>query len=120
MVNSENIENLEKERHRVANELDRLRLAATSSDERREGSPFGKREEEADEVMELDKRLAMEKYLAELLIEIEHALSKYKDGTYGICDRCGNAIEAGRLEALPQASLCLACKSRHMKELRGR
>ena len=62
----------------------------------------------------------MEKHLAELLGDIEHALAKYRSGTYGICDRCGNAIEAGRMEALPQASLCLACKSRHMKELRGR
>ena len=120
MVNSENIENLEKERSRVADELGRLRSVAGSSDERREGSPFGKREEEADEVMEVDKRLAMEKHLAELLGDIEHALAKYRSGTYGICDRCGNAIEAGRMEALPQASLCLACKSRHMKELRGR
>ena len=32
------------------------------------------------------------------------------DGTYGLCERCGKAIEKPRLKALPYASLCLKDK----------
>ena len=37
---------------------------------------------------------------------------KLADGTYGSCDSCGRHIAAARLEALPWASLCIACASR--------
>ena len=90
-----------------------------SSDEDREGSPFGKREEEATEVFEMEKRLAMEHQINEMLSAVNHALQKYEAGTYGTCDNCGQPIERGRLEALPYASLCLACKASLAKKNRG-
>jgi len=96
-----------------------LRTLGQPSAERKEGSPFGKREEGADEASELEKRLALEKRLVESLNEIEHALQKYEAGTYGLCDACGQAIEQARLEAIPQASLCLSCKERRAKEAKG-
>ncbi len=120
MVATENIINLEKERQRIVQELDRLESESAPKEAKHEGSPFGKREEEADGVMEMGKRMAVKKQLSETLAEIDHALDKYKCGTYGICDHCGKPIESGRLEALPYASLCLACKSRQQKESRGR
>lgn len=40
---------------------------------------------------------------------IEHALSKLEDGTYGVCDECGEAIADGRLRAAPQSALCIRC-----------
>jgi DnaK suppressor protein len=43
--------------------------------------------------------------------EIDRALAKIEDGTYGVCERCGQAIPEARLEALPYAALCVACKS---------
>jgi DnaK suppressor protein len=43
--------------------------------------------------------------------EIDRALGKIDLGTYGSCERCGRPIPAARLEALPHASLCVACKS---------
>ena len=43
--------------------------------------------------------------------EIDLALAKMDTGTYGICERCGKPIPEARLEALPHASLCVACKS---------
>jgi DnaK suppressor protein len=42
--------------------------------------------------------------------EIERALEKLDRGTYGRCDRCGEPIGEERLEALPWAVLCIACK----------
>jgi len=41
--------------------------------------------------------------------EIEAALARLADGTYGLCIRCGRAIGRQRLMAIPEASLCLEC-----------
>jgi RNA polymerase-binding protein DksA len=45
------------------------------------------------------------------LREIDLALERMDEGTYGACDDCGDPIGKARLRALPQARLCLACKS---------
>ena len=42
-----------------------------------------------------------------LLVEIEAALERIDDGTYGLCSACGRAITVERLEAVPYATLCL-------------
>jgi RNA polymerase-binding transcription factor DksA len=94
--------------------------SASPGDERREGSPFGKREEEATESFELEKRLALEKQIKDRLAEVEHALRKFEEGTYGLCDRCGQGIDPARLEALPEATLCLSCKALLAKNARGK
>ena len=106
---------LEMEQKRLTNELEQLKANTRSTDERREGSPFGKREEEATEAFELEKRLALEKRLKDQLTEVEHALQKFEEGTYGLCDDCGQPIDPDRLEALPQANLCLSCKAKQAK-----
>jgi RNA polymerase-binding transcription factor DksA len=41
------------------------------------------------------------------LVEIEAALSRIEDGTYGTCSLCGNPIGSERLRALPWARLCI-------------
>lgn len=43
------------------------------------------------------------------LTEIEHALVRIADGSYGICARCGKRITVGRLDARPTATLCIDC-----------
>jgi DnaK suppressor protein len=45
-----------------------------------------------------------------LLQEIEAALRRIEDGTYGVCRRCGRPIDAARLEAVPYATLCIEDK----------
>jgi len=111
-------ERLKKEKTQMLERLKQLKGGQVSG-ERREGSPFGKREEEASEAFELEKRLGLEKRLTNTVAEIEHALEKYEAGTYGLCDSCGQPIEPARLEALPQASLCLGCKARQAKNAKG-
>ena len=106
---------LESERKRLITELEESEASVRSMDARREGSPFGKREEEATESFELEKRLAVEKQIREHLVEVEHALEKFEKGTYGLCDSCGQPIAPNRLQALPQASLCLDCKAKNAK-----
>lgn len=110
---------LESERARLLGELEQLKSAGRTADEGREGSPFGKREEEATESFELEKRLSMEKRIREQLADVEHALKKFEEGTYGMCDSCHQPIDPARLEALPQANLCLNCKTALAKDSKG-
>jgi len=111
---------LESERKHLIEQLEQLEADAQPKEERREGSPFGKREEEATESFEFEKRLALEKQTRDQLAAVEHALSKFEKGTYGLCDLCGQSIDPARLEALPQASLCLNCKAKQAKNAKGK
>ena len=43
------------------------------------------------------------------LREVRAALDRIEDGTYGICENCGDDIPLGRLQALPEATRCLNC-----------
>jgi DnaK suppressor protein len=50
--------------------------------------------------------------LRETLEEVEHALQKLDEGTYGICESCKQPIDPARLEAKPAARYCIACVSK--------
>ncbi len=50
--------------------------------------------------------------LKEALAEVEAALARLDNGTYGRCARCGQQISPARLEAMPAAQLCITCASR--------
>jgi len=52
----------------------------------------------------------------EKLQAIEEALEKLREGTYGVCEECGDEIGPGRLKAMPLARLCVPCQSRLEKE----
>jgi len=69
----------------------------------------------AAEILEVGKGLIIEKRIHDQLADVKHALDKLDQGTYGLCDICGQPIEPARLEALPHASLCLNCKARQAK-----
>ncbi len=106
-------DSLEVERRRLLDEQKQLQLTGLPSGERREGSPYGKREEEATESFELEKRLALERQIKEQLADTENALAKIAAGKYGLCESCGKPIEPTRLQALPQAKTCMNCKGHH-------
>jgi RNA polymerase-binding transcription factor DksA len=46
------------------------------------------------------------------LAEIDAAQDRYDDGTYGLCEVCGEPIADGRLDARPTARTCIACADR--------
>ncbi len=52
------------------------------------------------------------------LREIDDALEKLKEGTFGICEVCGKPIGLRRLKVMPSARLCIECKSK--EEASGR
>jgi RNA polymerase-binding transcription factor DksA len=43
---------------------------------------------------------------------VEGAVKRIDQGTYGVCESCGNPVGKMRLQAFPRATLCMECKQR--------
>jgi DnaK suppressor protein len=55
-----------------------------------------------------------------LISKIKEALERIEDGTYGLCEACGEPISEKRLLARPVTTLCIECKARQEKQERVR
>ena len=64
----------------------------------------------ASESVDKEMHYAAAQNEAAQLGEVERALRRIEEGTYGNCERCGLKIPVARLEALPFATLCVKCK----------
>jgi DnaK suppressor protein len=53
----------------------------------------------------------------EKLQAINEALEKIREGTYGICEECGDKIGMGRIKVMPLAKYCVSCQSKMEKEI---
>ena len=51
----------------------------------------------------------------EKLKQIEEALERIQDGSFGTCEQCGAKIPKGRLKVMPFSTTCVACKSKQEK-----
>jgi RNA polymerase-binding protein DksA len=105
---------LEAERARLWDEKNKV----SSRAHRRDGDELSAESQYDDHIAELgtdafdrERDLASLDSLESVLEEVEIALRKIEEGTYGVCDACGKPISAVRLEALPYASLCLDCEN---------
>ena len=81
-----------------------------------EREPAGYGNHAADDATDVSDQAANITLLQSLrrhLEEVEAALGRFEHGTYGRCQRCGERIEWARLEAHPQAALCMSCQRRH-------
>lgn len=61
---------------------------------------------ESNRTIELRKRDRERK----LIQKIQKAILKTEDGTYGVCEICGEEITEDRLEVRPETTLCISCK----------
>jgi RNA polymerase-binding protein DksA len=52
----------------------------------------------------------------ELIYELEDALKRIEEGTYGVCEDCKDLITKTRLKALPYARLCVKCQQKREKK----
>ncbi len=59
-----------------------------------------------------EHELALTQNARELLAQTERALARIEDGSYGVCESCGQPIGKARLQAFPRAVLCVSCKQR--------
>jgi DnaK suppressor protein len=99
---------LEERRRELTRELERL----TEPPKAGENLAFGKRiGEGTTEAVERLSTTAAAHSIAGTLADIDRALAKIAEGSYGRCDRCGRRITAERLEAVPQAVWCIDCAS---------
>ena len=73
---------------------------------------MGDEADAAREVSETELALSVAEIRSSEVAEIEEALRRIVDGTYGVCDMCGEPIPAARLRAAPSARLCLRCQKR--------
>ena len=67
-----------------------------------------------DRAIELENQEALEVIESSDIREIRQiqaALKRITDGTYGICARCGKSIDPRRLKALPTATTCISCST---------
>jgi DnaK suppressor protein len=85
-------------------------IEARYSDDNAEAARSGDEGEPETITTDRERDLSLLENARDLLDQVERALRKIADGTYGRCATCGKAIEAARLKALPHASLCIACK----------
>ncbi|HIQ06213.1 MAG TPA: hypothetical protein EYH31_11100 [Anaerolineae bacterium] len=94
---------LERERDELQEDLEHLR-------ELLRGEVDVDIEESDPDLFERDKNLALLTKLERRIESINTALRSIERGTYGICERCGQPIDPARLEARPDAILCLKCQ----------
>lgn len=106
---------LEEERARIRIDLDGLAAEIVDlgqSQAIEAGGAGNHLADDATDVMEQEKDLALRQNLEDRLRDIEQALDRMERGTYGICENCGRPIAPERLEVLPWARLCIDCKAR--------
>lgn len=72
----------------------------------------------ASTTFEREKSVALESSVQHVLTQVEEALERIEEGTYGRCLRCGNFIDYARLKVLPYATLCIRCKELEEKTAR--
>jgi DnaK suppressor protein len=93
----------------LADELARL----TAAPEPGTNLSFGKRiGEGTTQAVERISSTATARSIAASLADVDRALEKLAEDSYGSCDNCGLPISAERLEAIPWAALCMSCASR--------
>jgi DnaK suppressor protein len=99
---------LEEQRRELSREIEDLGADPSSDDITFEADPgFSDRSHSTEE---RSRTLAVLRALRSNLHDVDRALAKLDAGTYGTCERCGAAIGAERLEAIPWAMLCIDCK----------
>jgi DnaK suppressor protein len=61
-----------------------------------------------------NKELLLLGHTEQQLLDINQALNRLEEGSYGICLNCGEIIQPARLEIVPSAALCIKCQ--HKKD----
>jgi len=100
---------LEAERDELVGQLDQLTAAPRDP---MAAVGFGKRVGEGTtQAVERIAQVDAARNLDAKRRDVERALGKLDDGSYGVCDRCGAPIATERLDAIPWAVLCMSCAS---------
>jgi RNA polymerase-binding protein DksA len=102
-----------EERKRVEAALENLHeeTAGSLSEESGEETAYDNHlADTATETYDRELGYTLEENSGHVLAEIDSALKRIEEGTYGVCTNCGKEIPVDRLEALPWATLCIDCQ----------
>ena len=107
---SKRIEDLREYLHA---ELLRLRHEITSiATEGQESTGYGNHmADDGSASFEQAKSVALRSGLEGRLFDVQSALNRMENGTYGFCQLCGQHVDPARLKAIPSAGLCYKCQS---------
>jgi RNA polymerase-binding protein DksA len=98
---------LEDERGRITGALAVMHEDSQRTMEEEVGAPGGVGADTASATFDRELGTGLEEGAQHTLAQIEHALERIDEGTYGICERCGSQIGRERLLARPAATLCI-------------
>jgi DnaK suppressor protein len=98
---------LEEERTQLRSQLEELGVGG-------QGMAFDENFADSGQVAaEQGENRALIGSLQEHLDDVERALTKLDEGSYGVCESCGNSIGEARLEAMPATRYCIECAATH-------
>ena len=66
--------------------------------------------EDGASVAEAERIVTVTEDLQDILAQVDAALERMNEGTYGVCQRCGQKIGEERLEAFPYVAYCISCQ----------
>lgn len=101
-------------RDEITADLDRLEqeMQWLGEEQRSERGSLGNHlADDGTSVIEQERIATVRDDLRALRQQIEAALARMDEGTYGICQRCGKPIQAERLEAFPYVAFCIECQT---------
>ena len=101
------------EREKLAGEIKAIAQDASKSPREASGDLSGYTVHMADMAADTyERELSMNLVSSEqeILYEIDDALKRLDDGSYGVCQQCSQPIAMSRLKAVPYASMCIACQ----------
>jgi RNA polymerase-binding protein DksA len=105
---------LEEKRETLLKELDYLEgssLKSTITESTGDLSAYSYHmADQGTDAMEREKAFLFASREGRFLYHLNQALLRIDDGTYGACHECGQPIDEERLNAVPHARLCIACK----------
>ena len=105
---------LEERRVEVQGEIDRMaaELRTIGIDQEDEKGSVGNHfADDGSNVMEAERLTTISDDFRDVLAQVEGALQRMDNGTYGSCQRCGKSINEERLEAFPYVALCIDCQT---------
>ena len=110
---------LKKVRHQLQSDIDGLTTdineAESAIAERLSDAVRDAGDDPADagaKTFQREHELALTQNARELLAASRRALARIDDGTFGVCESCGQPIGKARLQAFPRATRCVSCKQR--------
>ena len=103
---------LDKQAKELRGEIDEAEEQSAALQREAGGEGTGDEADAGTKTFEREHEMSLANNIRDLLLQVERAMARLDDGTYGRCENCSNPIPKARLQAAPRATLCVSCKQR--------